>query len=144
MAPYTMTQLLSHLLLCGCIEHWLGNNASVLWLTTVFQIVGKNYCCSFNMEAEGRERMVVFSSVPGSDTRPLVVTHGEIRKLCWWLIRSWDSVEANQSTSHWISQTSELETVGSPSLSEEKQEKLPPVEWPLCKSTLQPFPIERK
>jgi len=51
-------------------------------------------------------------------------------------------VEANPSTSHWINQTSELETVGSPSLSEEEQEILPPMKWPLCKSTLQPFPVK--
>lgn len=85
-----------------------------------------------------------FSSILGSETRPLVATQREIRKHCWWLIRSWDSAKSSKSTSHWINQTSEMETVGSPSLSEEEQEKRPPMAWPLHKSPEQRVTVERE
>lgn len=80
----------------------------------------KNYCCPFNTVAEEKGALFFsaqFSSLLGGGMRPLVATHGEIRKLCWGRIWSWDTVKANQSTGQWINQTSELQTVGSLCLS---------------------------
>lgn len=48
-----------------------------------------------------------FSSVLGNETRPLAVTQREIRKLCRWLIRSWDSAQQiNQPATGSIRQVS--------------------------------------
>lgn len=115
--------------LLGMINHWLLVTEKIISLP--FQYGSK------------RKRSVVSISVQlhsdlGSKMRPLMVTHGEIRKL-WWLIGSWNSARVNISTSLRINQKCELQMVGSHSPSEEEQEqKL----WSLHRSTLQRFPTE--